>query len=513
MPPSRQHGSPTEPVSVAELVVQAQTFDFTPSVALQRWLRAAKLLLTEATICERNGNLQSAYLYLYRHAQLVLDRLPQHPDYKDPTLKHEIADAKKAVMRNLPMLEAWKPQITQQYERYRAAVERRDAEGQNIQQEGYRFEPAGDHEYLDHGTDEVGVHGNSAREGDLAHLEIRRRDESRRSTRRAGVSPDTVANRRRGIVAAEPDHGMTSSTSGDRVAVDAGIREVGQLVRVQQRSRESGPSQSRRTPSSNTYQYPSVPEQEDLIDWRASTKQQAFHNTADNLPPPPRPAKTSLDSSPSNEPTAPLPPPKPHMTTIKSPTAYTESGAPLRTLLLPPALRPTFLNLAHPNTVQNLETCGILAGTVTNHALVITHLIIPDQAATSDTCDTTDSGDNALFDYCDSLDLLVCGWIHTHPTQTCFLSSRDLHTSSGYQIMLPEAIAIVCAPRQNPDWGCFRLTAPPGLGAVLECRRQGLFHPHEERSLYTDAMGTGTGTGHVVEGEGMAVEVVDLRQG
>jgi len=190
------------------------------------------------------------------------------------------------------------------------------------------------------------------------------------------------------------------------------------------------------------------------------------------------------------------------------PNAFTESGKPLRTVLLPPDLRTTFLNIAHPNTLRNLETCAILCGTLISNALFINHLIIPDQNSSSDTCDTTEEGDNALFDYCDGADLLVCGWIHTHPSQTCFLSSRDLHTSSGYQIMLPEAIAIVCAPRHNPDWGIFRLTDPPGLKAVLNCRQQGLFHPHSESNLYTDALRPG----HVIEGPGLKFEVVDLRK-
>lgn len=37
----------------------------------------------------------------------------------------------------------------------------------------------------------------------------------------------------------------------------------------------------------------------------------------------------------------------------------------------------------------------------------------------------------------------------THPTQTAFLSSVDLHTHCSYQMMLPEAIAIVCSPKFN----------------------------------------------------------------
>lgn len=39
--------------------------------------------------------------------------------------------------------------------------------------------------------------------------------------------------------------------------------------------------------------------------------------------------------------------------------------------------------------------------------------------------------------------------VQTHPTQTAFLSSVDLHTHCSYQLMLPEAVAIVCAPKHN----------------------------------------------------------------
>lgn len=39
----------------------------------------------------------------------------------------------------------------------------------------------------------------------------------------------------------------------------------------------------------------------------------------------------------------------------------------------------------------------------------------------------------------------------THPTQTAFLSSVDLHTHCSYQMMMPEAIAIVCSPKFN-EW-------------------------------------------------------------
>lgn len=115
----------------------------------------------------------------------------------------------------------------------------------------------------------------------------------------------------------------------------------------------------------------------------------------------------------------------------------------------------------------------------------------------------------AIFEYCDTEDLMVLGWIHTHPSQTCFMSSRDLHTHSGFQAMLPESIAIVCAPSKDPDWGVFRLTDPPGLRSVLTCTQSGIFHPHAETNIYTDALRPG----HVFEAVGMPFETADLRPG
>ena len=42
-----------------------------------------------------------------------------------------------------------------------------------------------------------------------------------------------------------------------------------------------------------------------------------------------------------------------------------------------------------------------------------------------------------IFDVQDKRSLYPLGWIHTHPTQTCFLSSVDVHTQCGYQVSTP----------------------------------------------------------------------------
>lgn len=57
------------------------------------------------------------------------------------------------------------------------------------------------------------------------------------------------------------------------------------------------------------------------------------------------------------------------------------------------------------------------------------------------------------------------------------------------------------------SWGVFRLTDPPGMKSVLNCRQTGLFHPHAEQNIYTDALRPG----HVFEAKGLEFEVVDLR--
>ncbi|KAM6369742.1 STAM-binding protein isoform 2-T3 [Pluvialis apricaria] len=101
----------------------------------------------------------------------------------------------------------------------------------------------------------------------------------------------------------------------------------------------------------------------------------------------------------------------------------------LRQVIVPRELCQKFLQLADANTIRGVETCGILCGKL------------------------------------------------THPTQTAFLSSVDLHTHCSYQMMLPESIAIVCSPKYQ-ETGFFKLTEH-GLEEISSCRQKG-FHPHSK---------------------------------
>ncbi|XP_033121341.1 STAM-binding protein-like isoform X3 [Anneissia japonica] len=155
----------------------------------------------------------------------------------------------------------------------------------------------------------------------------------------------------------------------------------------------------------------------------------------------------------------------------------------LRDVFVPLDAVPKFLAIAKPNTGQNLETCGILAGKLARNAFSITHIVIPKQTSTSDSC--TALNEEEIFDCMDNNDLVTLGWIHTHPTQTAFMSSIDLHTHCPYQIMLSEAIAIVCAPAHN-ETGVFSLTPDYGLNYIASCKEKG-FHPHPKHpSLYEE---------------------------
>jgi len=321
-------------------------------------------------------------------------------------------------------------------------------------------------------------------------------------------------------------HAAASVEEGDDL--QRRLQEIRARIEPHQRvgpppSDEKAPPGSVTTPGTS-YRYPTVPSyrgQQPIIPTSVSQSKsrQTFDDAAavsttsppPSLPPrlhwtetvpPPRPDKV-LEEPPARESTA-------EVSHTFAPSAYLENGTPLRTVFLPPTLRTTFLRLAHQNTLANLETCGFLAGTLIANAFFVNRLIVPAQTATSDTCEMTN--ESQLFDYVDSEDLMILGWIHTHPTQTCFMSSRDLHTHAGYQMMLAESVAIVCAPSKGDtthggDWGVYRLTDPPGKKVILSCEKPGIFHPHDVDNIYTDALRPG----HVVEAKGLEFDVVDLR--
>ncbi|XP_027360920.1 AMSH-like ubiquitin thioesterase 2 isoform X2 [Abrus precatorius] len=137
-----------------------------------------------------------------------------------------------------------------------------------------------------------------------------------------------------------------------------------------------------------------------------------------------------------------------------------------------------FLDLAKENTEKELETCGILGACLEKGTLYMTTLIIPKQESASNSCQATN--EEEVFKILNERSLYPVGWIHTHPSQSCFMSSVDLHTQYSYQAMIAEAFAIVLAPKDTSrSCGLFRLTDPEGMNILKNCHETG-FHPHKE---------------------------------
>jgi STAM-binding protein len=182
--------------------------------------------------------------------------------------------------------------------------------------------------------------------------------------------------------------------------------------------------------------------------------------------------------------------------TTKPSISLIEGG--LRSILIPDDTMRKFLDVARTNTLKNVETCAILGGKLQQHILTVTHIIIPKQTGTSDSCNTMN--EEEIFDIQDQLQLITIAWIHTHPSQTAFLSSVDLHTQYGYQAMMPEAIAIVCSPKYE-EVGFFSLTSS-GLDEISKCPQNG-FHPHSN-NLFSESS-------HYALDKTKSVTIVDLR--
>ena len=151
---------------------------------------------------------------------------------------------------------------------------------------------------------------------------------------------------------------------------------------------------------------------------------------------------------------------------------------------IPFDLPATFQKIAKSNTDKGIETCGVLLGYQQEESLLITTIMVPRQTGTRDTCETLPGAEEKILSYALTNDLVCLGWIHTHPTQSCFLSSVDMHTSLSYQQMLSSAVAIVIAPTDNDlPIGVWRLTKA-GMEGIRTCPLRG-FHSHESKEPLT----------------------------
>lgn len=439
----------------------------------------------KASFAMREGDFPRAYLMLYRETTLVMDRLRNHPSYNERESRKLYRPLLDEIPKVVQQLERIKPVIQEQHDEYqRMMSSSRPASGNRSR----RKQP----KILD-------VADNVDLAVDIAQKELRKRD----SVRRPSHAPDRGGRvwhvpERDAREDAERSVDLQAELEATRRTLDSVTNDRNEPSRGSPLARDpfSRPSHANHyyppTSRSQPVEYtperpvsrltasprPQRPPKEPSLDTPSysppppSFSRHDVDATSQYQPPPSRPAKTPM---PQDNGTAVLPP-RPRKDPLLDghgapalprketpptsdddasqrvafrPAAHLENGDPLRYVFLPSQLRASFLDLAAHNTARGLEMCGILCGTPVNNALFVTTLIIPEQRCTSDTCETVN--ESALLDYCIAEDLLMIGWIHTHPTQSCFMSSRDLHTQAGYQVMMPESIAIVCAPRFEPS--------------------------------------------------------------
>jgi STAM-binding protein len=416
---------------------------------------------------------------LYRHSLLVLKHIPSHPQFKEPENKKAFKILSKRVDSVLKDLEALKPEIESVFAEWERTRPASQPTPESIHPPGRYDHYAARDPSLGGYTQVLDASDHQELAVDLAQQELRRRDTARRATKQAGLSDqETSVRRRAGLW---DSVGPGNARSADDFDLQRQLEATRRTLDRPTLGKTPIDRESDSLPTTSNYHYPSIarsthnedgdwygrdrqglPDRAPPIPSKGALDSSSGYNARDTAPapppkyelsaaPPPIPGKSPLgDIAGQQESTIAAPPSLPRKERLTfRPGAYLENGEPIRSVFLPTQLRQQFLKLAEENTRAGLEMCGILCGMPINNALFVRCLLIPDQKCTSDTCET--QNESAMFDYCDKEDLLMIGWIHTHPTQTCFMSSRDLHTHAGYQIMMPESIAIVCAPKFTPS--------------------------------------------------------------
>lgn len=210
--------------------------------------------------------------------------------------------------------------------------------------------------------------------------------------------------------------------------------------------------------------------------------------------------------------------------------------------MLPSTLVDHFVAIASANTDKGVETCGFLLGGLvsscrpsvdppkltlasqSHNTFTVSHLLIPKQEGTPDTCMTTD--EEEIYQFQDSRDLMTLGWVRSQlafpcaqsltdhsplslhrrerllgvrrftPTQlrpascplsTCTLTPAINSHSPRPSLSSARRLTIQALASSGESAGVrrsihadalpCRMTDPPGLETIIKCKIKGLFHP------------------------------------
>ncbi|XP_043243637.1 STAM-binding protein-like A [Amphibalanus amphitrite] len=413
-------------------------YDIDHSRPAKMYYRSGVEMVRMANVYAEEGNLEGAYVLYLKFMTIFLEKIREHPEFRTVT-PGERAAIKRHLELTLPRAEAIKRQLIAKYEQeHRQWVTEQKRREQQLAEQ--RERAAREHERLEQEEQERRRFAEEKQR--LLELERRRAEQLERT--------------------------LVSEPTADGLPAYAALL----------------PEPPSAPPSYSALQQPSAP-------------------SAPAAPSAPPPSYGELSPTRLSRPSSGAPAidrsVKPSFDHQKSLLSLRSE---LRTVVVPDSLMPRFLKIAEANTNRNVETCGLLCGKPSQDNLYITHVLIPAQTGTSDSCNM--EGEEKVFAYLDTHNLITLGWIHTHPSQTAFLSSVDLHTHCGYQLMMLESIAIVCAPKYN-ETGFFMLTPSYGLDYIANCHKSG-FHPHpQDPPLFEEAQ-------HVTLDGSYEISVVDLRQ-
>lgn len=499
------------------IALSAKKLDVDHRFSLRVYFRIADNILKQADIFREEGNIIDLYVMLLRFSSLVSETIPCHRDYRvSPQYNKvylrkkllnavaELEDLKPAVQKKIEDLNRKSIHLPNKLGNYNkgnllgCSQDRHVVKKQNFCSYGTKAPSFTTPEYFHQGPRPQQLLAKPVDDQFLRLSISMTRPKEDTLTRHSILGPNGLHGQRQ----LPPSNArVTYPTNVDATPVEIpsgnGIQQFkGDVVLIGKDTNIYLGSQKKpetTVPNNNYNPMHCVEEPPSLISFETEESPMEKEVTPQPSPPPVHPETQDLIPSPQ-VPQQPSPLPvlaEVHDLLPKTPSHAPEAEggldnslpnnlgcaeAPLQ-LHISTALMDTFMKLAKSDTNNNLETCGVLAGSLKNRIFYVTALIIPKQESTSDSCQTTN--EEEIFEVQDKKSLFPLGWIHTHPTQSCFMSSIDVHTQYSYQIMLPEAIAIVMAPKDTSrSHGIFRLTNPGGMTVIRQCPRRG-FHAHD----------------------------------
>lgn len=390
------------------------------------------------------GNLESAFILYSKFITLFVERLPSHPDYKTSP-PNDIQDFKRKVKKVFPLAEEIKSQLKKRYteEEDKRQIEEKKRQEQLAIEEEKRRKEAEEQMREDEALArklQSEAEQQWMQEQEDKYKRLQHQEEERLA----------AEHKRR-------EEEASSSKDGSVLLIPADISGVIPAA--------DGASPSVPTPAASSAPMPHIPDRELKKNLNISDQSSSVNDIPSVPPPPYSPPIPDRSTKPADH--------------FMSTGLFGGSGG-LRDVIVPADLMQKFIVAAQSNTLRKTETMGILCGKVSGHAFRITHLFVPHQTGTPDSCDM--QNEEELIFYQDKHDLITLGWIHTHPTQTAFLSSVDMHTHFAYQKMLPEAVAIVCSPKFQ-ETGLFSLT-DLGLDVIGTCREKSFHYHAKEPPLF-----------------------------